>query len=91
MKKLTNFIKVEGVVPWDGAVETRLEERRPSVSKLMWSALVVFADAGHSGKYRLRTWKKFDFNLNREAALHCVYFNSVAGSTSENNEALHTG
>ena len=52
-RELTNFIKVERVVPRDGAVKARLEEGGPAVPKLMWTALVVFAHPRHTGEHGL--------------------------------------
>ena len=47
-------VEVEGPLAWDGAVEPRLEERRPLVSEFVRAARVVFAHAGHAGEDGLR-------------------------------------
>ena len=46
---LTDFVEVEGVLPRDGAIEARLEERRPAVSVLVGAALVLLAHPSHTG------------------------------------------
>ena len=47
-------IEVEGPLAGDGAVEPRLEERRPLVTEFVRAARVVFAHAGHAGEDGLR-------------------------------------
>ena len=47
-------VEVEGPLAWDGAVEPRLEERRPLVTEFVRAARVVFAHAGHAGEHGLR-------------------------------------
>ena len=46
--------KLEGHVSGDGAVETRLQERRPLVLEFVGAARVVFADARHAREHGLR-------------------------------------
>lgn len=47
LKLLTDFVKVKRIISRDGAVQSRLEKRCPSVSKLMRASFVVFADSRH--------------------------------------------
>ena len=51
---LSLTVEVEGPLAGDGAVEPRLEERRPLVSEFVRAARVVFAHAGHAGEDGLR-------------------------------------
>lgn len=50
---LTNLIEIKGIIAGHGAVEARLEVRRPAVPESMWSTFVPFADTGHSGVHSL--------------------------------------
>ena len=51
---LSLTVEVKGPLAGDGAVEPRLEERRPLVSEFVRAARVVFAHAGHAGEDGLR-------------------------------------
>lgn len=52
---LTYLVKVEREVAGDGAIETRLEERRPPVTETVRSTPVVFTDSRHARVNGLRT------------------------------------
>lgn len=57
VRLLTYLVKVEWEVSGDGAIETRLQEGRPPVTKTMRSAPVVFTDSRHARVDGLRTRK----------------------------------
>lgn len=50
---LTNLIEIKGIIAGHGAVEARLEVRRPAVPESMRSTFVPFADTGHTGVHSL--------------------------------------
>ena len=52
-RQLTNFVKVKRIISRDGAVETRLEKRRPAVAEFVRTAAIRFANAGDSRIHRL--------------------------------------
>lgn len=52
---LTYFIEIKRKFPWNGAVESRLQEGRPPVTEAVRTALVPLADARHSTVHSLRT------------------------------------
>lgn len=54
---LTYLVKVEREIAGDGAIETRLEERRPPVTETVRSTSVVFTDSRHARVDGLRTRK----------------------------------
>lgn len=53
MLLLTNFIKIEGEIAWQGAVETGFEKRSPTVRPAVRTSLVVLADTSNTGIHRL--------------------------------------
>ena len=52
-RQLTNFVKVKRIISRDGAVETRLEKRRPAVAEFVRTAAIRFANASDSRIHRL--------------------------------------
>lgn len=63
-KKLTNLIKVERIISWHWAVESRLQECRPSVAESMWSTFVPFTDTCNTREDCLRGTER---NYNHES------------------------
>lgn len=51
---LTDLVEIKGEVTLHGAVEARLEERRPPVTEPVRSPSIVLAHSRHSRVYRLQ-------------------------------------
>lgn len=58
LEGLTYFIEIKREFPWNGAVESRLQEGRPPVTEAVRAALVPLADARHSAIHSLRELKR---------------------------------
>jgi len=53
-RKLTDFVKVEGIIAGNGAVESGLKEGCPAVAESMRATFIPFADAGNARINRLK-------------------------------------